>query len=295
MTVNRRNFVQLAGLGGVVFASGLHRAWGRAPAKQPDFYFVQLSDVHWGFSGPAINPDAGGTLTKAVAAVNQLESPPDFVVFTGDLTHMTPDAAERRRRLNEFRGLVGALNVKTLYFMPGEHDAAADRGEAYQEIFGPTHYGFEHKGIRFITLDNVSDPAGQIGEAQLQWLEGELKPLSHDQPIVIFTHRPLFDLAPEWDWMTKDGAAALDLLMPYKYVTVFYGHIHQEHHHRTGHIEHHAAKSLIFPLPAPGSAPERKHIPWDAAHPYQGLGFRQIETENKSREYEMKEFPVVGG
>ena len=55
--------------------------------------------------------------------------------------------------------------------------------------------------------------------------------------------------------------------MPYQNVTVFYGHIHQENHHMTGHIAHHAAKSLIFPLPAPGSQPKRAPLPYDAAMP----------------------------
>jgi 3',5'-cyclic AMP phosphodiesterase CpdA len=41
---------------------------------------------HWGFKGPP-NPDAGVTLKKAVAAVNALATPPDFIVFSGDLTH----------------------------------------------------------------------------------------------------------------------------------------------------------------------------------------------------------------
>ena len=70
----------------------------------------------------------------------------------------------------------------------------------------------------------------------------------------MFTHRPLFDLYPQWDWATRDGAQAIELLMPYRNVTVFYGHIHQEHHHMTGHIAHHSAKSLIFPLPRAGLA-----------------------------------------
>jgi len=48
---------------------------------------VQLSDTHWGFKGPVLNPDADGTLQKAVAAVNALSFEPDFIVFTGDLTH----------------------------------------------------------------------------------------------------------------------------------------------------------------------------------------------------------------
>ena len=54
--------------------------------------------------------------------------------------------------------------------------------------------------------------------------------------IAIFTHRPLFDLAPQWDWATQDGSKAIDLLQHWKNVTVFYGHLHQEHHFKTGEI-----------------------------------------------------------
>ena len=42
--------------------------------------------------------------------------------------------------------------------MPGEHDASLDKGEAFKEFFGATHYTFDHKGVHFIVLDNVSDP-----------------------------------------------------------------------------------------------------------------------------------------
>ena len=138
--------------------------------------------------------------------------------------------------------------------MPGEHDAALDRGEAYQEFFGKTHYSFNHKGVNFIVLDNVSDPAARIGDDQLAWLSSELRRLPKDAKIVVFTHRPLFNLYPQWDWATRDGARAVDMLMPYSNVTVFYGHIHQEHHHKTDQIWHHAAKGLMFPLPAMGRA-----------------------------------------
>ena len=294
--INRRDFIKLAGLGGAVFASGLS-GWAGA-AKQAgadEFYFVQLSDTHWGFSGPKVNPEAAGTLKKAVAAVNGLEQKPDFVVFTGDLTHTTDDPKVRRGRMAEFRDIVGELKVKEVRFLAGEHDASLDRGEAYQEFFGKLHYTFDHKGVHFIVLDNVSDPAAAIGEAQLAWLKQDLKQLRQDTPIVVLTHRPLFDLYPQWDWATRDAAAAIELLMPYKHVTVFYGHIHQEHHHKTGHIAHHAAKSLIFPLPAPGSVPKRAPIPWDSAAPYQGMGFRLIEADVKEANYKVEELPVVKG
>jgi hypothetical protein len=297
--INRRDFMRLAGLGGVVFASGLTgcatAGSGAAAtgAAYDDFYFVQLSDTHWGFEGPP-NPEAKNTLKKAVAAVNGLAEQPDFVIFTGDLTHTTDDPKERRKRMAEVRDIIADLKVKTVRFIPGEHDASLDRGEAFQEFFGKTHYTFDHKGVHFIVVDNVSDPAAAIGEEQLQWLADDLKQQPADAKIVVFTHRPLFDLAPQWDWATRDGAKAVELLMPHKNVTVFYGHIHQEHHHMTGHIAHHSAKSLIFALPVAGSQPKRTPLPWDPAQPYKGLGFRSVEAEVKEAKYVIAELPVQG-
>jgi hypothetical protein len=297
-TIDRREFIRLAGLGGVVFASGLGTAacatkGGMVPAGgAEDFYFVQLSDTHWGFNG-APNPDSQGTLPKAIEAVNALAQPPDFVVFTGDLTHLTLDGKERRARLAQFRDIASRLKVKDVRFLPGEHDASVDHGQAYQEFFGATHYTFDHKGIHFIALDNVSDPKGAIGETQLAWLAADLAQQPKDRPIIVLTHRPLFDLVPEWGWATADATRAVELLSPFSRVTVFYGHIHQEHHRMTGAIAHHAAKSLIFPLPPPGS-PDHKPIAWDAANPYRGLGWREVEAGRTKAEAEIRELSVQG-
>ncbi|HTQ76314.1 MAG TPA: metallophosphoesterase [Burkholderiales bacterium] len=290
--IDRRDFLKLAGLGGAVFVSGLSGCAGMGGAKEEDFYFVQLSDTHWGFKGPALNPDAEGTLQKAVAAVNALSFEPDFIVFTGDLTHTTDDPAERRRRLSQFRELVGGLKNRNVRFMPGEHDASLDNGKAWKEFFGPSYYSFDHKGVHFVAIDNVSDPQARIGEEQLAWLKADLAKHDRDARIVVFTHRPLFDLYPQWDWATRDGAQAIDILMPYNNVTVFYGHIHQENHHMTAHIAHHSAKSLIFALPAPGSLPKRVPVAWDPAQPYKGLGFRGVDAETPVK-YEITEYPVV--
>jgi len=296
---NRRNFMKLAALGGgAVFVSGLTgcaQALSRNESSlsgYDEFFFVQLSDTHWGYKGPD-NPDSANTLKKAVATVNALETQPDFIMFTGDLTHTTDDPVERRKRLAEFRDIVGALKVKNVHFMPGEHDASLDRGAAFKEYFGQSNYTFDHKGVHFIVVDNVSDPGAKIGAEQLAWIQADLAKQAKDAPIVVFTHRPLFDLAPKWDWATRDGAQAVALLMPYTNVTVFYGHIHQENHHMTGHIAHHSAKSLIFPLPAPGSQDKRAPLPWDPANPTKGLGFREVEAEVKEAEYKITEYPVT--
>jgi Icc-related predicted phosphoesterase len=290
-TLDRREFLKLAGLGGLVFVTGV----GSTPAEAAsnDFYFVQLSDCHWGFEGAAINPDSKGTLRKAVAAVNALSQQPDFIVFTGDLTHTTDDPAERRRRMAEFRSIVDALKVKDVRFMPGEHDASLDNGKAFKEFFGETRYTFDHKGVHFIALDNVSDPTAAIGDEQLEWLSADVARQPKDARIVVLTHRPLFDLYPQWDWATRDGARAIDILSTRDNVTVFYGHIHQEHHFKTGNIGHHAAKGLMFALPAPASQPKRLPIPWDAAAPYKGLGFREVEADAAATSYPITELPVA--
>jgi Icc-related predicted phosphoesterase len=289
--VRRRDILKLLGVGGVVFASGVGLA-GCAesvpalvvpqsggplplPPALQDFFFLQLSDTHWGFKGPP-NPEAELTLKQTVSAINAVETKPDFIVFTGDLTHTTDDPKERRARLAQFKEIVAELKVKTLHFLPGEHDASPDRGEAFVEAFGPTHYTFDHKGVHFIALDNVSEASGLLGDAQLEWLEKDLAALPREAPIVVLTHRPLFDLYPPWDWATHDGARAIELLAKRPNVTVFYGHIHQENHHMTGAIAHHSARSLVFPLPAPGSVPKKAPLSWDPNSPDHGLGHRAI-------------------
>ena len=292
--LHRRDFLKLAGLGvGATFASGLGFRSGPAFAADQDFYFLQLSDSHWGFSGPKVNPEAEHTLPKAIAAVNALKEQPDFIVFTGDLTHTTDDPQERRKRMTRFKEIVGELKVKTIHFLPGEHDAALDKGATFIEFFGQTHYTFDHKGVHFIALDNVSDPGAKLGEEQLSWLKADLAKQKPEQPIVVLTHRPLFDLYPDWDWATADGAKAIDLLLPHQNVVVLYGHIHQEHHKMTQHIAHHAATSLIFPQPVAGSQPKRTPVEWDPQHPFRGLGFREIEAKAKSPALELEQIPLA--
>jgi len=287
-SVDRRDFLKLTGIAGVTFTAGLFPGHQASAQAAGDFHFVQISDTHWGFKG-APNPDAEHTLEKAIVTVNGLAQKPDFIVFTGDLTHTTEDGKERRARMKRFKEIVSELNVKDVRFLAGEHDASLDKGEAFKEFFGATHYTFDHKGVHFIALDNVSDPGAKLGNEQLAWLAADLKQHKTDDRIVVLTHRPLFDLVPNWDWTTADGAKAIDLLMPYQNVVVFYGHIHQEHHHMTGHIAHHAAKSLIFPQAAPGDAPRRPPPPpYDAS--LKPLGTRDIAM---SKTVTITEIPVT--
>ncbi len=293
LDIDRRDFLKVAGIGSALLASGLWK--NSVIAAADDFVFLQISDSHWGFNMEKANPDFAGTLKKEVTSINGLKVQPDFIIFTGDLTHTTDDDKERRRRLTEFRGIVAGLKNQNVKFIPGEHDASLDEGEAYKEIIGgETHYTFDHKGVHFIVLDNVSDPRATIGPAQLEWLATDLKKHDKSAPIVVFTHRPLFDLMPDWDWNTRDGAEAVKLLMPYENVVVLYGHIHQENHHMTEHIAHHSCQGSMYPLPAPGSVPVKAPVPWDPAAPYKGLGFRTVDAHTKPAKFDLTEYTVKG-
>jgi 3',5'-cyclic AMP phosphodiesterase CpdA len=312
---DRRDVLKLTGLGGVVFASSLLRgvtacSSSKSPPSQSDggeplppsgtprgatndFFFLQISDTHWGFSGAAVNPEPTLELPAVVAAVNASAAKPDFIVFTGDLTHNTDDVTERKQRLTDFKQIVAGLTVPNVRFMPGEHDAAADAGAAYREIIGDLRWSFDYQGIRFIAIDNVSDPTAAVGDEQLAWLESDLAGLDAEAPIVLFAHRPLWDLKPEWDWSTPDGSKVIDVLAPYHNVTVFFGHIHQQLSHMTGHIPHYSARSTMFALPTPETPGMRQPVPWDPANPNAGLGYRSIDATTTSGEYELTELSIA--
>src|SRR5260370_39801547 len=129
---DRRDFLKLSGIAGVAFASNLFPAHSASAQAAGDFHFVQFSDSHWGFSGPP-NPDAAHTLEKAVATVNGLAQQPDFIVFTGDLTHTTDDGKESRARMKRFRDIVSAPRVKDVRVMAGAHSSRLDTAPGVQE------------------------------------------------------------------------------------------------------------------------------------------------------------------
>lgn len=283
--MKRRDFLRVTGtaLGGAALlrltstaeaASFLRRRNGEAPSP---FSIVQLSDTHVGFQGP---PDPLGTkaFERAVDLINGLAPQPDLILFTGDLTHDSEDPAEHAKRMKSFRDIASRLRVKTRYHVPGEHDAALDGGTLFRETLGETHYSFDHRGVHFVALDNVSLGRPIVGKAQLAWLQKDLARYPRTAPIIVFTHRPLFDLRSEWEWFTSDGDAVMNVLAPYDNVTVLYGHIHRVDHHVTGNVQHHAARSLIFAFPDPAATADKKPLPFDAAQPFHNLGIRQVRS-----------------
>jgi hypothetical protein len=297
-TPNRRSFLKIAGssLGiGVLYTAfpaalkgresdSFLSALGNANGEKPEpFSFVQLSDAHVGFNGP---PDPLGTkaFERAVEMINGLSRKPDLILFTGDLVHDTEDRNVQIQRIKQFQEISKRINVPVIKHVPGEHDAGLDGGLLYREFFGESYYSFDHRGVHFVALDNVSRAKPEVGAEQLSWLKNDLARFPKTAPIVVFTHRPLFDLRPDWEWFTSDGDQVMNVLTNYDNVTVLYGHIHRDHEQQIGPVHHYAARSLIFAFPDPiGVNGPRKAMPFDQEHPFKNLGIRTVSFNGQAQ------------
>ena len=248
--------------------------------RMKPFTFFQLSDTHVGFTG-APNPTGTKAFERAVEVLNTLAAPPDLVLFTGDLSHDSEDKDVHAGRMKQFKDIASQIKTKNLRYVPGEHDAGLDEGILYREHFGETSYSFDMNGVHFVALDNVSRARPEVGADRIAWLKKDLARFHKFTPIVVFTHRPLFDLKPEWEWFTSDGDDVMNVLAPFENVTVLYGHIHRDDDHTEGHVHHHAARSLMFSFPDPAKVADKKPNPFDKEHPFTNLGIKQIHADPK--------------
>jgi 3',5'-cyclic AMP phosphodiesterase CpdA len=245
--------------GGVLNSYSLSRLSEMNPADaKGELSFVQISDSHMGFNKPA-NPDVAATLQAAVAKINALSTPPEFLLHTGDISHLS-----KPEEFDTVDQILKSATAKDVFFVPGEHDVLNDDGKQYLDRYGKGAqgngwYSFEKKGVHFIGLVNVMNlkagGLGTLGQNQLEWLEKDVKHLKSSTPIVVFAHIPLWAVYPEWGWGTEDTAQAISYLKKFGSVTVLNGHIHQTMQKVEGNVTFHTATSTAFPQPKPGEAP----------------------------------------
>jgi 3',5'-cyclic-AMP phosphodiesterase len=235
------------------------RLFGQGPSAKPTFTFAQISDSHLGFARDP-NKDVAATLQKTIARINALPQPPDFVLHTGDLTHLA--------KPEEFDGvseLLKEVKAGKVLYVPGEHDFDGDGNKEYLKRFGKATkgtgwYSFDHKGCHFIGLVNVANAKsgsgdgglGVIGKEQLQWLEKDVAGLKDSNPVVVFAHVPLWMVYEKWGWGTRDAEQALKTLKRFGSLTVLNGHIHQVMKKVEGNVTFHTARSTAFPQSEPG-------------------------------------------
>ena len=253
---------------------------GEAQAKPATgFSFVQVSDSHIGFD-KAANPDARATFRQAVARIKALPDRPDFILHTGDISHLS-----KPQEFDDADQIIGEAGLE-VFHIPGEHDMLDEgNGKAFFDRYGHGAtgggwYSFDHGGVHFAALINVANlkagGAGSLGDEQLAWLQRDLAGQSSSTPIVLFAHIPLWSVYPEWGWGTDDAAQALSLTRRFGSVTVLNGHIHQIQQKVEGHVTFHTARSTAFPQPAPGQASGPGPMAVPAGQLKSVLGVRQV-------------------
>jgi len=265
--IDRRGFLKCmawAGTGALcVIQGGVLKSYSLSQMSQwgekatGDLSFVQISDSHMGFN-KAANPDVVGTLKAAVDKINGLATPPEFLLHTGDISHLS-----KPEEFDTVDQILKNATAKDAFFVPGEHDMLNDDGRQYLERYGKASqgagwYSFDKKGVHFIGLVNVlnlkAGGLGTLGPEQLEWMKKDVQHLKHSTPIVVFAHIPLWSVYPEWGWGTEDSAQALGFLKKFGSVTVLNGHIHQTMQKIEGNVTFHTAASTAFPQPQPGKA-----------------------------------------
>jgi 3',5'-cyclic-AMP phosphodiesterase len=285
--IDRRGFLQCmawAGTGALCVIEGgvlKSRALGfdlgskDKSTRMGDLSFVQISDSHMGFNKPA-NPDVIATLKAAVDKINALPRPPEFILHTGDISHLSKPS-----EFDNVDQILKATNTE-IFFVPGEHDVLNDDGAMFRERYAKHSksqgwYSFDKNGVHFIGLVNVMNlkagGLGRFGNEQLGWMEDDVKQLKSSTPVVVFAHIPLWTVYPQWGWGTDDSAQALSYLKRFGSVTVLNGHIHQTMQKVEGNVTFHTAFSTAFPQPAPGQAegPGPMKVPADRLRSVLGI------------------------
>jgi 3',5'-cyclic AMP phosphodiesterase CpdA len=268
--IDRRGFLRCMGWAGTAVVCSISggvltsRALGDALASPgviagAELNFVQISDTHIGFKKPA-NTDVIGTFQEAIKRINALSKAPEFILHTGDLTHLS-----QADEFDTVEQVLKTSKASQVFYVPGEHDILSDDGAQYLQRFGKGTqghgwYSFDQKGVHFVGLVNVFGKAEQalgiLGPDQLDWLKKDLAALSASTPVVVFAHVPLWEVYPQWGWGTTDGAQVLEMLKRFGSVTVLNGHIHQVVQKIEGNMTFHTARSTAFPQPVGGTAPK---------------------------------------
>ena len=150
--------------GGILNSYGLSAFTAADAAKaQGELSFAQISDSHMGFNKPA-NTDVVSTLKVAVDKLNALPTPPEFLLHTGDITHLS-----KPEEFDTVDQILKSAVAKDVFFVPGEHDVIGDDGKQYLERYGGNSqgtgwYSFDKKGVHFVGLVNVMNlKAGGLG------------------------------------------------------------------------------------------------------------------------------------
>lgn len=219
--MNRRQLLQLGGAALTPFSS----VFG-AKETSDRFYVAVIADSHViddFYTGPESNDvdtqsilHSRERLTAARDHLNSLQPKMDLVFLVGDYFHdyPSPDVDfyfRNKTRIDNAKAITDGFRMP-VHIGFGNHDYAVPKvsREVSHELFRrklgvKPYYSLEHKGFKFVHLNNFlgdtwtfghekyNKGTGSLGEEQLNWFEAQLK---QAKPTFVFVHFPLPSVAP---------------------------------------------------------------------------------------------------
>jgi 3',5'-cyclic-AMP phosphodiesterase len=310
LRITRRTFIHRSCLVGAATVGETFAWWPLmntidvAHAAEQPFKFAWISDTH--LYPKSLNTRFVEKTVRAAKEVQAMSPPADFMIFGGDLAQL--GKIEELELGNEILKEVKIRKV----FIPGEHDWYLDMGKKWGELFGPANWTFDHKGVRFIGLDTVSrapdywsmkkmspeermahmsvldgtvaGPWAGVGRDQLDWLQKTLSTWDRNRPVVIFSHNPLYEYYPPWNFWVRDWREVNDVLKPYTKVTNIHGHVHQVLYNEIGNVRSIGMLATAWPWPyAPEGVPKltKAMIRVDPGDIYDGVGWGKVDVTDK--------------
>ncbi len=200
---------------------------------------AHLSDPH--IAEPGRGPDGlfatGRHLAAAIQHIRTLPVPPDALIISGDLV----DAGAPAEYML-LRELLAPLPMP-VYLIPGNHDHADGLREAFADWgyfpeMGQLYYTVEQFPVRLVLLDS-SIPGqvhGELGVAQLRWLDDRLGEQSQRPTLVVLHHPPFDSGIRRMDlWKLADADALEAVVRRHPQVErVVCGHLHRSMVRRFG-------------------------------------------------------------
>jgi hypothetical protein len=130
------------------------------------------------------------------------------------------------------------------------------------------------------TLDgSVAGAWAGVGRDQLEWLQRTLAGLPRDAPIVLFSHNPLYEYYPPWNFWVRDWREVHEVLRPYSNVTNVHGHTHQVLYNEIGKVRSIGMLATSWPWPyAPEGVPAltKCKVRADPGDHFDGVGWSRL-------------------
>jgi Icc protein len=103
-----------------------------------------------------------------------------------------------------------------------------------------------------------------------------------DQAVVVFTHSPLWDYYPRWNFQTEDAPQIRDIMRKFDHWMAYHGHVHQTVYNKIGNMSSVGTISTSWPWPYPPVAlpyPDSQMNRADPGNFEDGMGAQHIDLE----------------